>query len=314
MRANPLAHTRPVGQEERTMAVTLRNLSYLVALADAGHFGRAAERVAISQPALSQQIKELEAELGLQLVERGREIRLTRSGVAVVERARAILGAVRDLEETARRTAGLSGPLRLGLIPTVAPYLLSHLLPLIGGRGLELTVMEAVTERLLAALGDGDVDAAVVALPVSGDFAADPLFEDRFLLASSRDEPPPGALQPEDVAADRLLLLDEGHCLADQALAVCNTRRGRTALGAASLTTLSRLVADGYGITLLPEMAVPVEGRGLILTPFAAPEPSRTIGLVRRLSATTPDWVPELCDVLRHAHRTLTETAADTAP
>lgn len=290
------------------MAVTLRNLSYLVALADEGHFGRAAERVAISQPALSQQIKELEAGLGLQLVERGREIRLTRTGVAVVDRARAILGAVRDLEETARRTAGLSGPLRLGLIPTVAPYLLPHLLPLVAGRGLELNVLEAVTERLLAALGEGDLDAAVVALPVAGDFAVDVLFEDRFLLASSQNEPSPEPMQPEDVAADRLLLLDEGHCLADQALAVCNTRRGRTALGAASLTTLSRLVADGYGITLMPEMATPVEGRGLTLTPFTAPEPSRTIGLVRRAAERVPEWVEDLGEVLRMAHRHLSES------
>lgn len=290
------------------MAVTLRNLSYLVALADEGHFGRAAERVAISQPALSQQIKELEAGLGLQLVERGREIRLTRTGVAVVDRARAILGAVRDLEETARRTAGLSGPLRLGLIPTVAPYLLPHLLPLVAGRGLELNVLEAVTERLLAALGEGDLDAAVVALPVAGDFAVDVLFEDRFLLASSQSEPSPEPMQPEDVAADRLLLLDEGHCLADQALAVCNTRRGRTALGAASLTTLSRLVADGYGITLMPEMATPVEGRGLTLTPFTAPEPSRTIGLVRRAAERVPEWVEDLGEVLRMAHRHLSES------
>ncbi len=292
------------------MAVTLRNLSYLVALAEEGHFGRAAERVAISQPALSQQIKELESYLGQRLVERGREVRLTRTGVAVVERARTILASVRDLEDTARRTAGLSGPLRLGLIPTVAPYLLPHLLPLVAGRGLELTILEAVTDRLLAALVTGDLDAAVAALPVPGDFQTETLFEDRFLLASSADEPVTAALRAEDVSADRLLLLDEGHCLADQALEVCNLRRGRRTLGAASLTTLSRLVADGYGITLMPEMAARVEGHGLALSPFAGAQPKRTIGLVRRASPVRPAWVSELAEVLRAAHEQLSEQSA----
>lgn len=285
------------------MPLTLRNLDYLVALAEEGHFGRAAERVAISQPALSQQIKELELHLGQTLVERGRDIRLTRTGGLVVERARAVLAGVRDLEDVARRAQGLSGPLRLGLIPTVAPYLLPHVLPLVAGQGLELTVQEAVTERLLEALDAGRLDAVVAALPIEDSkFTADPVFEDRFLLASSAAEPAMETLHPEDVAADRLLLLDEGHCLADQALAVCSLRRGRTALGAASLTTLARLVADGYGVTLMPEIAARVEGQGLALRPFASPQPSRTIGLVRRASGNAANWFSDLADVMRRAH------------
>ena len=285
------------------MPLSLRNLDYLVALAEEGHFGRAAERVAISQPALSQQIKELEAHLGQPLVERGREIRLTRTGALVVERARAVLAGVRDLEDVARRAQGLSGPLKLGIIPTVAPYLLPHVLPLVAGQGLELTVQEAVTERLLEALDAGRLDAVVAALPLDDNrFTGDPRFEDRFLLASSAQEPAMDVPHPEDVAADRLLLLDEGHCLADQALAVCNLRRGRTALGAASLTTLARLVADGYGVTLMPEIAVKVEGQGLALQSFAAPEPRRTIGLVRRAAGDAAGWFSDLTDVLRRAH------------
>lgn len=284
------------------MAITLRNLDYLVALAEEGHFGRAAERVAISQPALSQQIRELEAHFGQKLVERGRTIRLTRAGRVAVERARAILLDVRELEETVRRTERLSGPLRLGIIPTVAPYLLPHLLPQVSGQGLELTVQEALTDRLTDALGTGRLDAAIAALPLDGaGIEGVALFEDRFLLASSARDPVTAPVRPEEVAADRLLLLDEGHCLADQALAVCNLRRGRAALGAASLTTLARLVAEGHGITLMPEIAAHVEGQGLALRPFAGIEPHRTIGLLRRAGSGESPWFEELAAAVRSA-------------
>lgn len=285
------------------MAITLRQLHYFDALARELHFGRAAEAVAISQPALSQQIREMEAQLGQRLVARGHEVRLTRAGAMVVEKARAILAAVRDLEESAQRAAGLSGPLRLGIIPTVAPYLLPRVLPLIAGRGLELTVQEAITDRLMEALWAGRLDAVVAALPLDrAGIQTEVLFEDRFLLASSAADPVVGAIRPEEVAADRLLLLDEGHCLADQALAVCNLRRGRAALGAASLTTLARLVADGYGITLMPEIAAAVEGQGLALRPFAGPQPKRVIGLVRRAGPSDDRWFAELAEQLRAAH------------
>ena len=284
------------------MAITLRNLDYLVALAEEGHFGRAAQRVAISQPALSQQIKELEAHLGQPLVERGRRVQLTRLGHLVVERARGVLAGVRELEELARRSDGLSGPLRLGLIPTVAPYLLPHLLSQVAGRGLELMVQEAVTDRLMEGLRQGRLDAVVAALPVEHEgFSTTELFRDRFLLATSPDEPPAPPVRPEEVAADRLLLLDEGHCLADQALAVCNLRRAHAALGAASLTTLARLVADGYGLTLMPELAAHVEAKDLRLSPFAGEEPRRTIGLVRRASAGDDSWFDELAGALKQA-------------
>lgn len=307
------------------MNFTLRQLRSLAALADEGHFGRAAAAVNISQPALSVQIRELEAALAARLVERGpREAVLTPTGREIVRRARRILDEAREIEQVARWHSGLSGRLRIGVIPTVAPYLLPRALPELRARNisLDLGVREAQTERLVEEVRGGSLDAAVVALPVeAADLVAVPLFEDRFLLAGSparlaalgADRAPP---RPEAMVAGQLLLLDDGHCLADQALAACSMDRSGAPmdLRAASLTTLCRLVSEGFGVTLLPELAAGAEcaaSPGLALARFAAPEPRRTVGLVRRRLSVDDGWFGELARLLGEAGRAVIAARGD---
>ena len=310
------------------MDITLRQLAYFVALTETRHFGRAAERCHVTQPALSTQIREMEARLGSQLIERRRQgLTLTPAGQAVLRSARAIRGEIEVMQEAVRWRDGLSGRLRLGVIPTVAPYLLPVALPMLraGDLSLDLRVREAQTDMLLADLGDGRLDAAVMALPAGGPgLHATALFEDRFLLAGSKaqlgtlqaTEGPvrPGALDP-----DRLLLLDEGHCLADQALEVCGLERAATRvdLGASSLATLAGLVAEGFGLTFLPELSL---ASALAATPelalmrFPAPEPSRTIGLVRRDLQGQTGWFDDLAGLLRSAGQSGLERARAAFP
>lgn len=297
------------------MNITLKQLKYLTALAKETHFGRAAASVNISQPALSVQIRELEAALGASLVERGRrEVVITPTGREIVRRAQRILDEVGAIEQVARWDHGLAGRLSIGVIPTVAPYLLPSALPLLRARNLslDLGVREAQTERLVDEVRQGTLDVAVVALPVvQPDLTAQPLFEDRFLLAGSTDRLSAlgagrVALHPEDMESGQLLLLDEGHCLTDQALAACAIDRGRARmdLRAASLTTLCRLVSEGFGLTLLPELAARAEcaaAPGLRLARFARPEPQRTIGLVRRSLSMDDGWFGELAAILSQA-------------
>lgn len=296
------------------MNFTLRQLRSLTVLAEEGHFGRAAALVNISQPALSVQIRELEAALGARLVERGpREAVLTPTGREVVRRARRIFEEVREIEQVARWHGGLSGRLRIGVIPTVAPYLLPTALPELRARNisLDLGVREAQTERLIEEVRSGGLDAAVVALPVeAADLVAETLFEDRFLLAATQarlaalgEKPAPEAMEP-----GQLLLLDDGHCLADQAIAACAVDRSRAPmdLRAASLSTLCRLVSAGFGVTLLPELAATAESAAapeLALARFAGPEPRRTIGLVRRKLSVDDGWFGELGRILGAAGR-----------
>ena len=299
------------------MATTLKQLRYLAALADEGHFGRAAQSVNVSQPALSVQIRELEAALGTQLVERGgREVVMTPAGREIVRRARRILEEVREIEQVARWDRGLGGRLRIGVIPTVAPYLLPRALPLLRARdlSLDLGVREAQTERLVEEVRQGALDAAVIALaPGTTDLATRPLFEDRFLLAGSAARlaalgVPGVAPRPEMVGAGELLLLDDGHCLTEQTLAACavDRVRARMDLRAASLTTLCRLVSEGFGLTLLPELAARAECAGapsLRLARFADPEPVRTIVLVRRTLSVDDGWFGEIAAILTDAAR-----------
>jgi LysR family transcriptional regulator, hydrogen peroxide-inducible genes activator len=306
------------------MAITLRQLRFLAALAEAGHFGRAAAAVNVSQPALSVQIRELEAALGVRLVERGaREVVVTPTGREVLRRARRILEEVSEIEQVARWDRGLAGRLRIGVIPTVAPYLLPSALPSLRARNLslDLGVREAQTDRLIAEVREGTLDVAVVALPaLQAGLVTVELFEDRFLLAGSAARiaalGADVALHPEDMEAGALLLLDDGHCLADQALAACAVDRSRVRmdLRAASLATLCRLVSEGFGLTLLPELAVRAECSAapeLRLTRFAAPEPRRTIGLVRRALSVDDGWFGELAAILAEAGRAEVAAAAD---
>jgi LysR family transcriptional regulator, hydrogen peroxide-inducible genes activator len=276
---------------------TLRQLRYLDALARFRHFGIAAAHCAVTQPALSTQIQDLERKLGVDLVERRyKDVQLTPVGREVAERAARILADVRDLGEFARlRTAPLSGDLRLGVIPTIAPYLLPPLLPLLRERypTLELHIRETQTQALIGALLSGGLDLLLLALPAEhGEVETLPLFEDRFVLALPSDREVKGSVRAtlELVKDDRLLLLEEGHCLRDQALAFCALRQvgNIDTFGASSLSTLVQMVANGFGLTLLPEISVNVHARhgDIKLMRFSEPEPSRVVGLAWR--ATNP--------------------------
>lgn len=271
--------------------ITLRQLQYFTSLARHRHFGQAARACAVSQPALSMQIKEFEREVGAELVERRNgEFALTAIGLDVAQRAEHILASTRDLVDFARHREVLTGRLKLGAIPTLAPYLLPKLLPSLRStyKSLQLEFRETPTEQLVYELVAGELDCALLALPIeSAEIETSPLFEDRFLLAVSTDEPMPRrALRADDVHQHRLLLLEEGHCLRDQALSFCATK-GRdttTAFGATSLRTVMQMVANGYGVTFLPEIATQAEllDKRVTLRRFATPEPGRTIGLAWR--------------------------------
>jgi LysR family hydrogen peroxide-inducible transcriptional activator len=281
--------------------ITLRQLRYLSSLARHRHFGRVAEDCAVTQPALSMQIRELEREIGADLVERRPgEIVLTNIGIEVTERADQILAASRDLVDFARHRDVLSGQLRLGIIPTLAPYILPQVLPRLQADQprLRLEVRETQTKILLEELARGALDAVMLALPAEGaDVETLPLFDDPFLLALPAADPSPerDRVGVEDVDLNLLILLEEGHCLRDQALAFCATPRrdAPAGLGATSLATVMQMVANGYGVTLVPEVAIGVEvhDRRVKLKRFVKPEPARTIGLAwRRTSPRRRDF------------------------
>jgi LysR family hydrogen peroxide-inducible transcriptional activator len=298
--------------------ITLRQLKYFEALARELHFGRAASACAVTQPALSMQIQEMEQQLGVALVERTHAgVRLTDSGGHIAERAKRILAGVRDLAEFARHSGGLlTGSLRLGVIPSMAPYLLPSLLTLVRKRypELELIVRETQTLPLTRELADGKLDVLLLALPiVHPDFTTLPLYEDRFQLAlpAARKLSSRVRVTPDLVAQERLLLLEEGHCLRDQALAYCKLRQvdHLDTFGASSLSTIVEMVAAGLGLTLLPEMCIGVESRGrpIRLMRFVAPEPSRTVGLAWRTTS------PRRAD-FEEFGRLVLEAAGKTAP
>ena len=281
--------------------ITLRQLRYLTALARHRHFGRAAADCAVTQPALSMQVRELEREIGTELVERRPgDIALTDTGLEVAQRAEQILTATRDLVDFARHRDVLSGPLRLGIIPTLAPYVLPRMLPRLQAKypQLRLEVRETQTKTLLAELISGELDTVLLALPADGaDIEAVRLFDDPFLLAVPSADKLLARCRVgiEDVDQRRLILLEEGHCLRDQALAFCATKRrdAPVGLGATSLATVMQLVANGFGVTLLPEVAVDAElrDRRVKLLRFSEPEPVRTIGLAwRRTSPRRQDF------------------------
>lgn len=275
--------------------VTLRQLRYFHALARHRHFGRAAQACAISQPALSVQIKELEQTLGAPLVERvGRQTGLTVLGEQVADLCAGILRSVEDLGALAQTGDGpLSGRLRCGVIPTIAPYFLPRLIALMGARfpELELIPRETQTEQLVADLLDGQLDIAVLALPLMEPNLEElELFEEEFLLVRGTDEHGAPVPDPESLREMRLLLLEEGHCFRDQALSFCTRAGGgapREIMEGSSLTTLVQMVGAGIGVSLIPEMAVPIETRiaDVDVVRLAAPQPRRRVGLAWRKSA-----------------------------
>ena len=294
----------------------MKHLRYFEALAQHGHFGRAAEACAISQPALSLQIKELEEILGAPLVERGgKQIRLTRLGEVFADHVRAILQSVDELGDLVRASnSPLAGRLRIGVIPTVAPYLLPQVIKDLMTRypGVDLHPREAVTQKLIEDLTAGRLDTAIVALPISEPSLHEmPLFDEEFLLVRPAEDggrPVPG---PETLREMRLLLLEEGHCFRDQAISFCkiSPSRSRDLMEGSCLTTLVQMVGAGIGITLIPEMAVTIETRSAAVSvvPLAKPRPARTIGMVWRKTNPLAEQFGAIADIVRRAGRPAAE-------
>jgi len=290
--------------------LTLRQLRYFDALARHGHFGRAAEACAISQPALSVQIREMEAGLGLALFERtARQVRLTAFGEDFARRVTGILHSVDDLGELARAAKdGMAGRLRIGVIPTVAPYLLPRVFRALDRAhpGLDLHLRETLTPRLLDELTDMRLDAAIVALPIGeAAFEEVALFSEEIVLVrpgTEANQPVPG---PERLRQMRLLLLEEGHCFRDQALSFCDMRAGpgREMLEGSSLSTLVQMVAAGIGVTLVPEMALEVETRSadVAIARFGPDAPQRTLGMIWRKSSPLAPRLREIAATVRTA-------------
>ncbi len=277
--------------------ISIKQLRYLDAISRFGHFGKAAGHCAVTQPALSMQIQALEKDLGVQLVERRpKGASLTEAGREIARRAGRILTEVRDIGDFARQSGRpLSAPLRLGVIPTVAPYVLPPLLPSLRQQypQLDLHLRETHTQQLVAELVDGVLDLLLLALPVEhAEVETAKLLEDRFLLALPPDRQVHGRVlaTPDLFKNDRLLLLEEGHCLRDQALAVCRLRQDDSidTFGASSLSTIVQMVANGMGLTFLPEISVGLETMHskIRIMRFTEPEPSRVLGLAWR--ATSP--------------------------
>ena len=271
--------------------VTIRQLRYFDALARHGHFRRAAQACTISQPALSMQIKELEEALGGVLLERNaRQVALTRFGEELVERIRDILRSIDELGDFARAAQDqLAGRLRIGMIPTIAPYLLPKVIENLARMHpeIDIHVRETLTPKLIQEVAEGRLDTAIVALPVSEPSLTEvALFTENFLLVRPGEDEKTPVPSHERLREMRLLLLEEGHCFRDQALAFCNMQSSppREVLDASSLSTLVQMVGAGIGVTLIPEMAVQVETRSapVSVARFRNPQPSRTIGMVWR--------------------------------
>lgn len=306
--------------------MNLRDLKYLVSLADHKHFGRAAAACFISQPTLSTQIKKLEDELGVALVERApRRVMLTPAGRDAAERARRIVADVEEMKEAARRSQNPeAGTVRLGIFPTLGPYLLPHVVPRIRERfpQLELLLIEEKTEVILRQLREGRLDAGVLALPLHDDqLHLEFLFEEPFMLAVPGSHPlaKAASLTMQDLAHESLLLLEDGHCLRDQALDVCHMAGAgeKNGFRATSLETLRQMVAANVGMTLLPVLSVkpPVSSSPDVhLVPFRAPEPNRRIAMVWRRSSAMSDFLDKLSLAFRELPPGLLSTAADTFP
>jgi LysR family hydrogen peroxide-inducible transcriptional activator len=292
--------------------VTLRQLRYFDAVARHGHFGRAASACAITQPALSMQIKELEAALGGVLFERNaRHVVLTKLGDETLQRVRDILRSVDELGDFARASRGrLVGRLRMGMIPTVAPYLLPSVIGALSARypDLDVHARETTTGNLLHELSEGRLDTAIVALPVSETSLQEvALFEEPFLLVrpgGDAGKPVPSADMLREM---RLLLLEEGHCFRDQALSFCKMTSPppREMLDASSLSTLVQMVSAGIGVTLIPRMALAIETRSAAVSVVALkrPQPTRTIGMVWRRTSPLAGQLLQMSEVVRATAR-----------
>ncbi|MDR7143965.1 LysR substrate-binding domain-containing protein [Rhizobium sp. BE258] len=290
--------------------LTLKQLRYFEALARHGRFRLAADACAISQPALSMQIKELEEELGNDLFERSaREVKLTAFGQMFASRAHDILRAVDELGDLARASRDpFLARLRIGIIPTVAPYLLPAIINDLNATfdGIQIDVRETQTAKLVQELSRGDLDLAIVALPVSEPSLAElKLFDEEFVLVRRLEDEGRPVPDRDMLREMRLLLLEEGHCFREQALSFCRigSARPREIMEGSSLSTLVQMVGAGIGVTLIPEMAVPIETRSaqVSIARFQSPRPSRTIGMIWRNSTPLVRQLMEIGEVIRRS-------------
>lgn len=294
--------------------MNIRDLEYLVALAEHKHFRRAADSCHVSQPTLSGQIRKLEDELGVMLLERtSRKVLFTQQGLLLVDQAKTVLREVKVLQEMASlQGESMSGPLHIGLIPTVGPYLLPHIIPALHKSypKLEMYLHEAQTQSLLAQLDSGKLDCAILAMvKESAPFIEVPLFEEPMKLAIYEEHPwhDRTSVPMGDLSGQRLLMLEDGHCLRDQALGFCFQAGAKedTHFRATSLETLRNMVAAGSGITLLPDLAVPQEPKrdGVCYLDCTAPKPSRSIILVYRPGSPLRNRYEQLAETI-HEHMT----------
>lgn len=291
--------------------IKLKDLRYLVAVADTGHFGKAAARCFVSQPTLSAQLKKLEDYLGVPLIERQpRHALLTPAGADIVRRARLIVEATDEVVDIARAHRDpLAGRLRVAFLPTIAPYLLPTIAPLLRKAlpRLDLLLYEHQTEPMLQRLRAGDIDMGVLALPVEMEgLASAALYDEPFVVATPIRHPLAAKkrLRVEDLRGATLLLLEDGHCLRDQALDVCNRIdvEEKQDFRATSIETLRQMVASGAGVTLLPELAtrgIHAHTRGVAVRPFAKPTPTRTIGAIWRKSSPRHLAIEQVAQVIR---------------
>jgi LysR family hydrogen peroxide-inducible transcriptional activator len=296
--------------------MNLRDLRYFVALADTRHFGKAAERSFVSQPTLSAQIKKLETYLGVQLIERQpRKVTLTEMGARILPLARSILQESDEIVSLARNDHDpLSGKLKVALIPTIGPYLLPVVTRKLRKQlpRLKLMLYEYQTQPLLEKLRAGDIDLGILALPVPLDgLEARPLYDEDFTLAVPSNSPlaKRSSVKLDDLTGETLLLLEDGHCLRDQALDVCSRIDVKESedYRATSLETLRQMVAAGLGITLLPQLATRGPfgtGQGLIVKEFSRPVPSRSVGAVWRKSTARTGAIKAVCDAIHSSMST----------
>ncbi len=287
--------------------MNLRDLRYLVAVAEHRHFGRAAEACFVSQPTLSTQVRKLEDELGVVLIERNsRQVMLTPVGERVVDQAQRVLREVHQLVDIAQLFKDPhGGEFRLGIIPTVAPYLLPRILGPVQRRfpSLRVQLTEAQTHVIVRMLRDGELDAVVLALPLDEEHIEQmPIYTEPFFLAVSKLHPKAGAasVRLEELENEAVLLLEDGHCLRDQALAICKTALATENLNvrATSLETLRQMVAANAGVTLMPALAVTADAGPVRYLPFSDPDPHREIGLCWRTSSTRDALLRELGELL----------------
>lgn len=299
------------------IAITLRELHYMVAVADHGHFAKAAESCFVTQPTLSTQLKKLEDYLGVQIFERSkRGVMPTAAGEEIIAQARVVLAEAHKLVDVARQAADpYAGPLRLGVIPTLGPYLVPRVLPALRANypQIKLYVREDLTRSLLQALKNGELDAALLAMPIrEGELSVRSLFQEPFVLALPEAHPllAKPLVDQADLLDQRLLLLDEGHCLRDQALSVCgHSQHGVDEdVRGTSLETLRQMVAAGIGVTLMPYLATergvghgnggPTAADLVHWRTFAEPVPTREIGIVWRRSYTRASVIDAFCTLI----------------